>query len=167
MKRILLALTLLLSVSVFAQKDAIEPAYKRFPTIPALQILLSDSTSFYKKADLPKNKPTLIMLFSPECSHCNHTADEMTELKDSLQNIQIVMATMYPIWEMNEFVQKHKLNEWNNVVVGKDVYYILPSFYEIRSLPYMAMYDKNGKLISVYEGSLPISKVIEIFRSAE
>jgi hypothetical protein len=66
---------------------------------------------------------------------------------------------------MNEFVQKHQLNDWKNIVVGKDIYYILPGFYEIKNLPFMAMYDKKGNLISVFEGSLPMRKVLQILQS--
>jgi thioredoxin-related protein len=162
MKTLLAFCFLLFSVAALAQKDAVEPAYKRYPTIPALQLLLGDSTTVFKKEGLPKGKPTLVMLFSPECSHCNHSADEMNSMKDSLQGIQIVLATLHPLWQMNEFVQKHKLNDWKNIVVGKDIYYILPGFYEIKNLPFMAMYDKKGNLISVFEGSLPMRKVLQI-----
>jgi hypothetical protein len=46
-----------------------EPAYKRFPTIPALELLRPDSTKFTK--DDLKKQNTLIMYFSPDCDHCN------------------------------------------------------------------------------------------------
>ncbi|MER3472101.1 MAG: hypothetical protein C4330_12480 [Chitinophagaceae bacterium] len=166
MKAFFLSCLLVVAGAAFAQEDTLAP-YKRYPIVPAFQLLLSDSTTMYKKADLPKNKPTLIMLFSPECSHCKHTAEEMTRLKDSLQDIQIIMATMYPLWEMNAFAQRHGLNEWKNVVFGKDIYYILPSFYQIHNLPYMALYDKKGNLIAAEEGSLPIPKVLELFRNSK
>jgi thioredoxin-related protein len=167
MKQTFFLLCTLISLYGQAQQDTIAPAYKRYPTIPALQLLLSDSATVYKKDRLPHDKPVLIMLFSPECSHCNHTADEMEQLKDSLQNIEIVMATMHPIWLMKDFAERHKLTDWKNIVFGKDIYYILPSFYQVRSLPFMALYDKKGNLIGVHEGSLPMSHVIELFREHE
>ena len=55
--------------------------YKRYPTLPPLQILLGDSTTKYTKEDLPRKKPVLFMLFSPDCSHCQHTAEEMLAKK--------------------------------------------------------------------------------------
>src|SRR5688572_18916177 len=103
----------------FAQVDTTLPLYKRFPTLPPVQLLLGDSATKYKKDDIPKNKPVLLMLFSPDCSHCQHTAEELLQHKKDLEGLHIVMITLKPLWMMNEFVEKYKLKELENVVVGK------------------------------------------------
>jgi thioredoxin-related protein len=165
MKKWVLKFTfLLISVSSFAQVDSTTPPYKKFPTVPPIQILLGDSTTKYTKEDLPDKKPVLIILFSPECSHCQHEAEELTVHKEEMKNIQVVMVTFHPLWQMNEFVNKYKLNELDNVVVGKDLYLLLPSFYSIHNLPFHALYDKKGNLISVFEGSAEVSKVLQTFK---
>jgi len=148
----------------FGQKDPIEPAYKRFPTVPALQLLLSDSTTKYTKENLPKKKPVLIILFSPDCEHCQHEAEQIVANKENLKNIQIVMATTYPIYKMKAFSEQYGLSQMENVVVARDPFYILPSFYEIRNLPYMALYDKKGKLLQTFEGSVGIDKILAAFQ---
>ncbi|MBD0376629.1 MAG: redoxin domain-containing protein [Flavisolibacter sp.] len=152
------------TLSAFSQIDTARPPYQRYPTLPPMQLLLSDSATLFTKANLSKNKPVLLMLFSPECSHCQHTAEELQQYKEELKNIEIVMATMHSVTQMNQFIQTYRLNELPNVVVGKDIYYILPPFYNIRNLPFMAFYDKKGKLISVFEGSLPMQKVVAVFK---
>ena len=106
------------------------------------------------------------MIFSPECSHCQHTAEDIVAHKDALKNIQIVMATLHTITQMNDFAKTYKLTDMANVVLGKDVHYILPPFYGIHSLPLMAFYKSNGDLIDTMEGSLPMEKVLEIFKKA-
>ena len=158
---------LVLSFSVHAQPDTAQPPYKRFPHVPALQLLLGDSTTVYKKEALPKGKPVLLLIFSQECSHCQHTAEEIVQHKAELKNIQIVMATLHSISQMNAFADSFGLKALPNVVLGKDVHYILPSFYSIRNLPYMALYKANGDLIQTVEGSLPIENVIALFKKAE
>ena len=158
-------IVLLLSSFCFAQKDSIAPAYKRYPTVPAFQLFLNDSTVKYTKESLPKNRPTLIMLFSPDCEHCQHHAEQIFANKEALKNINIVMVTSSPIYRMKEFAETYRLNEMENVVVAKDPYYLLIGFYEIKGLPYMAMYDKKGKLIQTFEGSLGIDKILEIFQN--
>lgn len=166
-KQFLLALVLLCSFVGFSQTDTAQAApYLRFPGVPAFQLLLGDSTTFYKKESLPKNKPVLLMLFSPDCSHCQHAAEEMVQHKDELKNIQIVMATLHSISQMNAFAETYGLKALPNVVLGKDVYFILPSFYAIHNLPYMAFYKANGDLIRTVEGALPVDKVLELFRQA-
>lgn len=104
------------------------------------------------------------MLFSPECNHCQHTAEELVKYKNELKGIHIVMSTLHSIAQMNAFAQTYRLKELSNVVVGKDIYFLLPPFYNIRNLPFMAFYDKKGNLISVFEGSMPIQRVITLFK---
>jgi len=167
MKYLLLAFLMCFSAAGFAQADGVEAAYKRFPTLPPIQLLLGDSATKYNKENLPRNKPVWVMVFSPECSHCKQTAEELLLHKDEFKNIQIVMATMYPLSQMNEFAATYKLNTMPNVVVGKDVYFLLPPFYEAKSLPFQAFYNKKGALISVFEGSMPIAKVLQIFNNTK
>ena len=162
-KSLLLILLLFGTVISFAQGDSTQAPYLRFPHLPPFQLLLGDSTTLYTKDALPKGRPVLLMLFSPECSHCQHAAEEIVQHKESLKNIQIVMATLHTITQMNEFATKYGLKAMPNVVLGKDVYFILPPFYSIHNLPYMAFYKKNGDLIRTVEGALPMDKVEELF----
>ena len=162
-KWMLLALAGCFSIPLLAQVDSTTPPYKKFPTLPPLQILLGDSTTRFTKENLPAKKPVLLMLFSPECSHCQQEAEALRAHKEDIKNIQVVMVTFHPLWQMNEFVNNYKLNDLDNVVVGKDIHLILPSFYAIHNLPFHALYDKKGKLIDVFEGSMVITKMIEAF----
>src|SRR5215208_3894963 len=112
-----------------AQVDSTTPPFKKFPVLPPFQILLSDSTTLYKKENVPEKTPVLFMVFSPDCSHCQHEAEELTVHKNELKNVQIVLVTMHPLWMMKEFISTYKLSELSNVMVGKDIYYITSSFY--------------------------------------
>jgi thioredoxin-related protein len=140
------------------------PPFKRFPNLPPIQLLLGDSTTKYTKKDIPEKIPVLFMLFSPDCSHCQQTAEEMVQRKDELKNIHIIMVTLHPIKEMNAFVEKYGLKQLPNITIGKDIYYIMPSFYAVKNFPYLAFYDKKGKLLMGYEGSMPLNKIINTFK---
>ena len=58
------------------------PPYKKTTKIPEFAILKSDSTWFTNK-ELPANKPTVIIYFSPDCGHCQLTAQEF--VKEALE----------------------------------------------------------------------------------
>jgi len=77
------------------------------------------------------------MLFSPDCSHCQHTAEEMIKYKDDIRDFQIVMTTLHPLWQMNAFVEKYHLKDLKNVAIGKDLFNIMPSFYNIKICLFM------------------------------
>lgn len=139
------------------------PAYQRFPTVPPIQILLSDSITIYTKKDLPSHKPVLLIVFNPECEHCRHETEDLIAHKKQLKNVQIVMITLDPLYKMKDFISKYGLKHYANMVVGKDIHYILPGFYDIQNIPYLAMYNKKGNLIQTHEGTMPMKKVIEAF----
>jgi hypothetical protein len=68
---------------------------------------------------------------------------------------------------MNSFMQKYKLAEMKNIVAGKDIYFLLPPFFSMKSFPFLAMYNKKGDLIEGMEGSFPINKVIQKFKESK
>ncbi len=152
-----------ISCKIFSQVDTAQPPFKRFPGHPPLQMLLSDSVTKYTKNDLPKKTPVLFMLFSPDCTHCQHAAEELIKYKDDIKDFKIIMTTMHPLWQMNAFVEKYHLKELENVVIGKDMFYIMPSFYNVKTLPFLAFYNKKGKLVTTFEGSMSLLKIIEVF----
>ncbi|MBS1653801.1 MAG: thioredoxin [Bacteroidetes bacterium] len=150
----------------FAQNDtdANKPAYIRFPTVPPFKILLTDSTTWFSKESLPKKRAILFMLFNPECSHCQHETEELLKNIDKFDDIEIVMSTNMPFAKMKEFYQHYQLDRFKNIIVGQDVNFVLPSFFRIRNLPFLGFYNKKQELISVFEGAMPIDKVLEEFQ---
>jgi thiol-disulfide isomerase/thioredoxin len=169
MKHIVLACAYtFLFFGAIAQADSSKlPPYKRFPELPPIQILLSDSSTLFRKPEIPKNKPVLVMIFSPDCSHCQHETEEMIAHMDDMKEMEIIMITYHSISMMKDFIVNYGLAKYPNIVVGKDVYYITTGFFDIHNIPYLAMYDKNGKLIEGFEGSLPIPEVIKILKSGK
>ena len=62
---------------------------------------------------------------------------------------------------MMVFYNKYDLKRFDNIIVGIDVNYFLPVFYDIRNFPFLAFYNKKKELISIFSGSLHINKVVE------
>lgn len=165
-KTILLAIILISAVFSFAQdstKVPVTPPYVRFPDLPPFKLLKPDSATYFGKADVPKNKQVLIMLFDPNCDHCQHETEDLIKNIDSFQNIQIVMVTNADFKDMKRFYENYGLARFKNITAGVETVYFLATFYDIHNLPYMAMYDKKGKLISTHEGSWKVEKILEVF----
>jgi thioredoxin-related protein len=152
------------ALGAIAQSDSTTlPPYKRFPTPPPFKILTTDSTTWYTKNDLPKKKAVMIMIFNPECDHCKHETEEIIKNINKFKKIEIVMATPREFESMKQFYGHYELKRFKNIHVGRDMAFTLPVFYDIRSLPFLAFYDKQGKLIDTFEGSMPIEKVLAKF----
>ena len=164
MKWLLSLIALSFGLIASAQVDSTTPPYKKYPTLPPLQLLLSDSITKYTKENIPNKKPVWIILFSPDCSHCQQTAEELVKYKKELKDLHIVMASMFSIKQIKDFEATYQLSQLSNLTIGKDIYFLIPPFYDVKSLPFMAFYNKKGNLISVFEGSMPVSKVIQLFK---
>ena len=163
MRKVLFALALLYSITSLGQADSLKAAYLRYPTVPPFELLEVDSSTTFSKADLKKNQQTLLMYFSPDCDHCRHQTEDLLRDIHSFKKIQIVMATYQPFDSMKEFYQKYKLADYNSIHVGRDTKFILPPFYRMANLPYLALYDKKGNLITTLEGNQKVNKILKAF----
>jgi thioredoxin-related protein len=174
MKTVYLAiLALALGHVASAQKLPNQPAtdsananapFMRFPTIPPLHLLKLDSASYLTKDDIKKNRKTIIMFFSPDCEHCKHqTENILADFKD-FKDIEIVMATYQPFSEMKDFNTHYRIFDHDNILMGRDEKFALPPFYRIRNLPYLALYDKKGNLITTFEGAQKADTILDAFK---
>jgi thioredoxin-related protein len=162
MKNWMLTLLIIAGSLIAGAQNTDTPAYQKNPTVPELYLIQVDSSTF-TRANL-KQQPTLIMYFSPTCDHCQHQWADMVQHKDKLKDIQIIMATYQPFEEMADFYKKEKIaGSWPNVHLGRDTQFKLVPFYRMRSLPYQALYDRNGKLITTFEGNVKVEKMLEAF----
>lgn len=155
-----LATAILLSLVIYSQTDSIQPPYKKFPNFPPVNLLLTDSTNSIIKNDLPRKRPIMLMVFSPDCEHCQHETEELIKMMDKFEKITIVMATPRPYADMMAFREKYGLAQYKNIIMGQDTQFFLLTFYNISNLPFLAFYDKKGELISVFAGSMPLDKVL-------
>ena len=103
------------------------------------------------------------MVFSPDCDHCKHETEELIKNIDKFKKIQILLTTWLPFDQMKKFYEEFQLSRFENITVAWDKSFFFAPFYALKNLPFLAFYDKNGKLISVFEGNLPMDKVAERF----
>jgi thioredoxin-related protein len=166
MKKLFFTFAVLLIAAVSPAQNSFDTTapYKRSPTVPLFKLLETDSVTIFTKDKLKKNKPVLIVLFNPECDHCKHETEEILKHIDELKNVQIIMATMAQYAPMKDFYTKYNLGDFKNIKVGQDFQYMLPSFYRVRSLPYLAMYDQKGNLLTTFEGTMKIEDLINVFK---
>lgn len=164
MKLITTLLLLLFSIKIVHSKtilfDSIPPHLKNLK-LPDFKILLPDSISFFYKENLDrKKKYTLLMSFSPECDHCKQQTLEILTRIDAFKNAQIVMTTTLPFEQMKLFYTEFKIGAYKNIVLGRDLLFFFPRYYKNNSLPFLALYNKKGELMSVYDGGVRIETII-------
>lgn len=171
MKKYLLLVIILISIQKLQAQDStavidtIPPYQKDSSHIPNFTYLKLDST-YATQSVIPKNKPVVIVYFSPECGHCMLTAQRFSEQMKDMKNIFFVWLTYYyPLSEIKEFEKKFSLQQFNNLAIGKLTDYNLPTFYRVKYTPFMAVYNKEHHLIQTYSQGTEADTLISLLKN--
>jgi len=153
-----LIITIIAFQCVEAQTDSL-PIYKRFPDVPAFSIMKAPDSVKFTKDDLAKKKETLIMLFSPDCSHCQVATKDLLEHIDLFKDVQIVMVSSLDFKNIKKFYEDYKIADHPNISMGRDGAYYLGTFYKLHNYPSLFLYDKKGKFVEEFVGDVKMEKV--------
>ncbi|HEX4875926.1 MAG TPA: redoxin domain-containing protein [Chitinophagaceae bacterium] len=167
MKKLILISSFLLVfnwVNAQNQHDTLLSTATRFKSFPPVKLLMPDSTTYFTKANLEKNKPVLLMVFHPSCEHCQHETEDITKNIEKFRGTQIVMSTMVPLFEMKAFMDKYQLAAFKNIIVAQDYSFFLPPYFQFNNLPFLAFYNKKKKLVSTFGGTLSTDKILTELR---
>jgi len=157
-KTFLLFCYLLLVTIAKAQLDK-TPLYFQFPDVPPFSITKTPDNTLFTKNDLKKRKATLIMLFSPDCDHCQQQVKALKENIDLLKQVQIVMVSFLNDDLIKKFYLENEMAAYSTITMGRDGKYFLGTFYKFTTFPSMYLYNKKGKFIEKFEGITPINKI--------
>lgn len=128
-------------------------SYTPPPGIPPYHILTTDSV-YVTPANLKKNTPVMIVYFSPDCGHCQHMMFEMKPEMKKFKDIQVVMITFIlpeQLRSIKTFYNTYELSKYPNFTVGTEGYsYVVQKYYQVQTTPYIAIYDKSGKLVTSF-----------------
>lgn len=163
MKKLLFLFIISLKLySVHAQEaDTIPPYQKDSLHIPAFTVLKVDSTYTNDKS-IPKDKPVVIIYFSPECGHCQLTADEFSKKMKEMKDIYFVWVSYYPLPEVKEFAKKFNLQQFTNIIIARDENYAIPSYYRVKFTPFMALYNKEHHLVKTWDQGTDANTLIKM-----
>jgi thioredoxin-related protein len=127
--------------------------------VPSFKLTRVPDSSFFTRNDLKKKTATIIMMFSPDCEHCQAETKELTAHIDLFKKAQIVMASPLDFDYLKKFYEEYKIADYPNISMGRDPGYFLGTFYKVRSFPAIFVYDKKGKLVRSFSGSVPIEQI--------
>ncbi|MEO7265331.1 MAG: thioredoxin fold domain-containing protein [Ferruginibacter sp.] len=145
------------SISI-GQADSL-PIYKRFPDVPPLKLRTVPDSLLFVKTDLPKKKPLLIMIFSPDCDHCQVATKDLLKQIKLFKKVQIIMVSSLDFANILAFYKSYKIADYPNIIMARDPAYFLGTFYSIKNFPSLFLYDKKGKLVREFEGSVSFSEI--------
>jgi thioredoxin-related protein len=146
-------------------------------TIAHYRILKPDST-FTSWKDLKKGQPAMLIYFGVDCPHCQKLTMEMKERMSVFKNIQIVMVTFskteHPWMGMiKNFNRDYDLPKYKNIVMGTEYpefkalgFYPVQRYYKVETTPYIAVYDRKGKLSKAFTKEPKIEDLVAAVKKA-
>lgn len=96
----------------------------------------------------------MFMIFSPECSHCQHSTEMIVKNIDKFKDIEIMMVSYFPFDEIVQFYNRYQLGRFPNITVARDTKYFFPSYFDIKNFPSFYIYDSNWNFKKFLEGSV-------------
>lgn len=153
---------LLTGFAALAQEKATNtlPPFKKYPKLPAFNLLELDSATVFNTFNIPEGRPTILMFFSPDCDHCQMVTDTMAHHMNEMKDVQIYMMTIMPISEVKKFAAKLHLEKYKDIHLFKDQDFFFPRFYKASYVPYIVVYDRHKKLVAAYEGGAKLNELI-------
>lgn len=145
---------------VAAQNDSL-PLYQQFPEVPPLKITTVPGGKIFAKSDLKKKRPTLIILFNPDCDHCQHATRDLMANKAKFKKVQIVMSSSATKEMLESFYKEYGIAQMPNIIMGQDIGYFLSTFYQLQNVPAIFLYDKKGMLVKHFDGNVPFARIAQ------
>ncbi len=161
-KIILLSAYLLIAFAGFSQPntkpDSI-PSYIRNNTIPAFVTYKAPDSTRFTEENIHKGKPVLLMIFSPDCGHCQHVTEEILKDIRHFKNDRIVMITWLPFSDMMSFYKNYKIANYPQITMAWDPKFFFLPYYHVQSYPKLIVYNKKGKFVKEFQGNLQLEDV--------
>ncbi len=146
--------------SLKAQQETDSLLYLRFPNVPPFKLNKVPDSTVFTKDDLQKKKATIIIVFSPDCEHCQAETKNITANINLFKKTQIIMASPLDFDYIKKFYDEYHIAKYPVITMGRDPSYFLGTFYQIRSYPAIFIYDKKGKLVKWFSGTTPVEKIL-------
>ena len=171
MKQIILTALLLSCIAGAAMAQEQKPAepskdslqYKLYPALPAFNIRMMDSFNVFNTFNIPKGRPSVLILFDPDCKHCKAMTKILLAGMDSLKNIDFYWVTpAHSMTMLREFYKDNNLEDYKNIkIVGRDYEFFCADFFNVHYVPDIALYDKNKQFVHLWEGGVKVQELYE------
>ena len=125
--------------------------------VPAFRMSLSNGKLFHASS-LPQGKPIIVIYFSPECDHCHVLMKEWFKQAGNFRKASVAMITFLPLNSVTLFEKEYNTKQHSNIITGTEgTTFFVRNYYKVLDLPFVALHDKNGNLVSTYSKDIPLN----------
>jgi len=135
-------------------KDALAAQLQHRPDLSAVRFLREPNTAMLD------NKPTLIVLFDPDCEHCQYEAAQMQQQPSAFAGAAVYWLTTQTPARADAFARQYGLDSLAMMHVGTLTREESYRAFGPTSVPHLFIYGPDGQLRKEYEGEVKIEAVV-------
>lgn len=147
------------------RKDPLPKTGLEGKILPAVNVLSSDSTTYFNTSNIPAGQPIVLLLFDPYCPYCREeTKSIITNIK-SMQDVRFYLITSSSFSDMKAFYKNFELNKYKNITVGVDTGFSFIKYFKISGVPFTAIYTRKKTLKQTFSGNVEAKVINDIIKS--
>ncbi len=138
--------------------------YQKYPTLPAFNIMLLDSATIFNTYNIPEDRPVVILFFDPDCKHCKAEIKVLLAGMDSLKDTRFyIITSVHDFQRICDFYAEYHLGDYKNIeVVGRDYEYFFITYYGVKFVPDLVLYDERKNLVKFFDGHVSIGDLYKL-----
>ena len=112
------------------------------------------------KKDVKNNANLLVMIFNPTCGHCAVMTDTLEHYIYLFKKSKLLMITGQNMGQyLEDFESEHNTNQYPTMLIGLDSSNFTNKIFLYNQLPQINIYDKERKLIKIFQGDISIDSL--------
>ena len=138
--------------------------YQKYPVLPAFNIMLTDSSTIFNTYNIPDGKPIVILFFDPDCRHCKAEIRLLLAGMDSLADVRFYFITsVHDFNKIRAFYEEYELKGYKNIeVFGRDYEYFFITYYGVKFVPDLVIYDEHKNLVKFFDGHVSVTDLYKL-----
>ena len=115
----------------------------------------------FTRENLP-DKPVIFVYFNSDCDYCKSEATKIQEHLTDFKNTLLVFISFEGVKDITQFAKDYKLYKIENVLFLEDREAKFSQIFDVNSIPYIVVYDKNKKLLRKFKGATKIDDILKV-----
>lgn len=132
--------------------------------LPTFTLLLMDSLSRLNMNSIPKGKPVVLFLFSPNCPYCRAQTNELIANIESFKDVRLYMLSSASFGLIQDYYRYYQIAKYSNITLGRDYENYFGNYYKAMGVPFIAIYDKDKRLKQALIGQVGIHTIKNLIR---
>ncbi len=121
------------------------------------------SGSIFTENNLTK-EPAIFVYFNSDCDYCQAEAIKIQKHLKDLKDTQILFVSFENKEGIQKFAKDYKLDKEDNITFLEDSKGEFSKTFDVNSIPYIVVYDKNKQLLKKFKGATKVDDILKVLK---